>query len=90
MRPFAPVRRPEIEPLFGRCVDPSAKDSSARKDKCVLAVAIKNGEFDVDIEWCGHPNGLPRHVRFLNRRHKKAPAGRFEQPEAFGIALNQV
>jgi len=72
VRPFAPVRRLCVDPFFRHCVNPPATYSSARKDKCVRAFAIEHGKFDVDIGWCGHPNGLPLRVRFLNRRHEKS------------------
>jgi hypothetical protein len=35
----------------------------------VRALTVKYGKLNVDIEWRGHPNWLPLHIRFLNRLH---------------------
>ena len=56
--PHAPMGWIYLNPAFGPSVDPSAKDTAARKDERMQAALVDDGQFELLFERCGG-NRLP-------------------------------
>jgi len=53
LTPWPPVRRVNVETLFGFRLGPSAQHSAARKHERMRAVPIDDCELQVTVEWRG-------------------------------------
>src|SRR5262249_38975343 len=52
-RPFAPMRRMQVDPFFAFSLDPSAQNALAWKGNRAHAHSVDNRELEIAIEWCG-------------------------------------
>jgi hypothetical protein len=61
--PFAPMRRPHVQPFLGLRLHPAVENAAARKYECVLAFVVDDGELKIAVEW-GGGNVLPHRQMF--------------------------
>ena len=61
--PFAPMRRPHVQPFLGFRFHPAVENAAARKHQRVRAIVIDDGQFEIAVERRGG-NMLPHREMF--------------------------
>jgi hypothetical protein len=46
------MRRADVDPRLGFCINPAAEDAAARKDEGMRAIVIDDGQLKVAVERC--------------------------------------